>query len=205
MSRRATAFGVTNALHSANSLSVPTSIPGKFAVNGQTGAARRFAVLTATAAAIAFASAIAWAANPHFIRATATLDKVFNLVISFKEAGLGSNQLIHYLASANAIATCQCVNHGGKCPAAANKTTESGPVTGEGTFSSDKNGQINASLILSPPDPGDFSCPGNQVVEVAAVSYTNIGLEDTTTPVTASVTPSSLSAAEDIRPVANVA
>lgn len=163
-------------------------------------AKRRASLLSVTVAAIAFASAVAWAANPHFIRARATLDNDFNLTISFKEAGLGDSQLIHYIASANATATYQCVNHGGKCPQAANKTTVSGPVTGEGTFSSGKNGQINASLTLTPPDPGDFSCPGNQVVEVAAVSYTNISLEDTTTPVTASVTPSSLSAQKDICP-----
>jgi hypothetical protein len=164
-------------------------------------ARRRMAVLTATAAVIAFASAIAWAANPHFISANATLNNDLSVTIKFKEAGLGSNQLIHYLASANATATLQCVNKGGQCPQAANKINVTGPVSAEGTFSSGQNGQINQSLTLPlPAPPLGFNCPGNQVIEVAVVSYTNISLEDTTTPVTASVTPSSLSAANDVCP-----
>ena len=162
--------------------------------------AKRRMVVVATAAAIALASAVAWAANPHFISAKATLENDFSLTIKFKEAGLGSNQMIHYIASANSTATYQCVNHGGKCPQAANKTTVSGPVTGEGTFSSGKNGQITASLTLNPPDPGDFSCPGGQVMEVAAVSYSQIKLQDTTTPVETSVVPSSIAAQGNVCP-----
>jgi hypothetical protein len=101
---------------------------------------------------VAMASA-AHAVSPHFVRASADLDGA-NLVVSFKEAGLGTNQLINYTASADATATYVCVNNGGGNPSAQNKTTVSGPVTASGTFSSGKNGQVTASLTLSPPSAG---------------------------------------------------
>jgi hypothetical protein len=162
---------------------------------------RRVVLLTTIAMALAVGLGVAWAANPHFIFAKASLDKENNLVIAFKEAGLGSNQLIHYVASADSTATYQCVNHGGKCPQAANKTTVSGPVSGEATFSSGKNGQITQSLTVSPPPlPADFSCPNGQVLEVAAVTYSNITLTDTTNGIPADVTPTSLSASANVCP-----
>jgi hypothetical protein len=55
-------------------------------------------VLTGAVAAVAAATvmftATATAANPHFIFANADIDNNGNLVVSWKEAGLGDNQLI---------------------------------------------------------------------------------------------------------------
>ena len=125
----------------------------------------------------------ATAVSPHFVRADATLSGT-NLIVSFKEAGLGTNQLITYVASADATATYVCVNRGGANPSAANKTTVSGPVSATGTFSSGKNGQVTASLTLNPPGPGGFSCPPGQSLEIAEVSYTNVAVTDTTNGIT---------------------
>jgi hypothetical protein len=141
----------------------------------------------ATAVALVVALGVALAANPHFIFARVSLDNDGDLQIKFKEAGLGQNQNITYEANADATATYQCVNNGGKCPKAANKTDVAGPVSNTGTFSSGKNGQINATLTVSPPDPGDFSCPPGQNLEVAAVQYSNITLVDTTNGIIAPV------------------
>jgi hypothetical protein len=127
---------------------------------------------------VAFASP-ALATSPHFIRATAHLSGN-NLVVDFKEAGLGTNQLITYVASANATATYVCVNNGGGNPSAQNKTTVSGPVSATGTFDSGKNGQVTASLTINPPGPGGFSCPPGQSLEIAQVTYTNVSVADTT-------------------------
>ncbi|HBY92561.1 MAG: hypothetical protein M5U01_31900 [Ardenticatenaceae bacterium] len=126
----------------------------------------------------------ALAANPHFINASANLDQNGNLVVSWKEAGLGDNQLIDYTASADATATYACINGGGKHPQATNKETVSGPVSASGTFSSGKNGQITASLTVPPPDKGDFSCPPGQRLVLASVSYTNVSITDTTNGIT---------------------
>lgn len=128
----------------------------------------------------------AYADSPHFVRASASLNNDGSLTVSFKEAGLGTNQLIHYVASADATATYVCVNRGGANPSASNKTTVSGPVTASGDFSSGKNGQVSASLTLSPP-PSDISCPSGQSLQLAQVSYTSVTITDTTNNVSESV------------------
>jgi hypothetical protein len=134
--------------------------------------------------AIIMAAPSALAVSPHFVNASANLSGV-NLVVSFKEAGLGTNQLISYTASADATATYVCVNKGGANPSASNKTTVSGPVTASGTFSSGKNGNVTASLTLQPPSPpSTFSCPKGQTQQTAEVSYTNVAITDTTNGIT---------------------
>ena len=134
----------------------------------------------------AFAASAALAASPHFIRASANLNNDGTLTVSFKEAGLGTNQNIDYLAEADATATYVCVNKGGANPSAQNKTTVAGPVSETGTFSSGKNGQVTASLTIDPP-PSDISCPPGQSLQLAQVSYTNVSITDTTNGVTESI------------------
>lgn len=131
---------------------------------------------------LAFATP-AYADSPHFVRADASLSGA-NLVVSFKEAGLGTNQLITYVASADGTATYVCVNKGGGNPSAQNKTTVSGPVSATDTFNSGKNGSVTASLTLNPPGPGSFSCPKGQSRELAEAVYTNVAITDTTNNVT---------------------
>jgi hypothetical protein len=130
--------------------------------------------------ALALAAVPALADSPHFNRASATLNNSGSLVVSFKESGLGTNQLIDYVATANATADYQCWNNGGKHPKAGNKATVSGPVTADGTFGSGKNGTISQSLTLNPPDQGAFSCPAGQTLYLESVTYTDVTLEDTT-------------------------
>ena len=125
----------------------------------------------------------AHAVSPHFVSASAQLSGA-NLTVNFKEAGLGTNQLISYTASADATATYVCVNNGGSNPSASNKTTVSGPVSASGTFNSGKNGNVTASLTLNPPSAGDFSCPKGQTEAIAQVTYTNVAITDTTNGIT---------------------
>ena len=133
--------------------------------------------------ALAITASTALADSPHFIKASASLIGV-NLNVSFKEAGLGDNQLITYTASADATATYVCVNGGGSNPSAANKTTVTAPVSKTGQFSSGKNGSISASLTINPPGPGNFTCPPGQSMQLASVSYSNVAITDTTNGVT---------------------
>jgi hypothetical protein len=144
---------------------------------------RRIAILALAFMAVALIAQQALAVSPHFIFARAEISGA-NLVVSFKEAGLGTNQLITYTANADATATYVCVNRGGGNPSASNKTTVSGPVSATGTFSSGKNGQVTASLTLNPPGPGGFSCPPGQSLEIAQVVYTNVSVTDTTNGIT---------------------
>jgi hypothetical protein len=144
---------------------------------------RILVVLGAVCATAAIGVPVALAVSPHFVSASAKVSGT-NLVVSFKEAGLGDNQNINYTASATATATYVCVNRGGANPSAANKTTVTAPVSASGTFNSGKNGNISASLTLTPPGPGSFSCPPGQSLEIAQVTYTGVSITDTTNGIT---------------------
>jgi hypothetical protein len=144
---------------------------------------RMLLLFVAAFATAALAVPAALAVSPHFINASATLNANGTLTASFKEAGLGTNQLINYELTADATATYVCVNKGGANPSAQNKTTVAGPVSATGTFSSGKNGNVSASLTVSPP-PSDISCPSGQTLQLASVSYTNVAITDTTNDVT---------------------
>ena len=66
-------------------------------------------ILVAVAALVAALTltATALATNPHFINASASGPaNNGNLTVSWKEAGLGNNQLIAYVASADATGPC---------------------------------------------------------------------------------------------------
>jgi hypothetical protein len=147
---------------------------------------RMLLVLSTALATAAIAVPAALATSPHFINASGTLNANGSLTVNFKEAGLGTNQNINYLLSADGTATYVCVNNGGSNPSAQNKTTVNGPVSATGTFNSGKNGNVTASLTLNPP-PSDISCPKGQTLELASVSYTGVTLTDTTNNVSISV------------------
>src|SRR5215217_2088372 len=116
-----------------------------------------------------------FAQNPHFLRASASgPNNAGNLTVSFKIAGLGSNETITVTASANATAVYACRNNGGNFPSDPKKQTVSGPVSASGDFTSGQNGQITGSLTLSPPANTTLTCPGGQRVVLVSVSYTNV-------------------------------
>jgi hypothetical protein len=128
------------------------------------------------------------AANPHFTKANPSVGDTGNLIVSFKEAGLGKGQIVHYAVGANAIAVYACINEGGNIPQDPKKQTVTGSVPSSGDFVSGKNGQITASITSSPlPPPLDPSCPPGQKIVLACVDYSNITLIDTTNGVDAGI------------------
>ena len=144
------------------------------------------AALVMSLALLALMATAAFAQNEHFIFARASLNNNGTLTVNFKEAGLGTNQLIDYALTADATAVYVCVNRGGANPSASNKTTVAGPVIATGTFSSGKNGQVTASLTVEPPFE-DIGCPPGQSQELASVIYENVTLTDTTNDVSVSL------------------
>ncbi len=145
-------------------------------------------VSLATLLVLVLAVTTVFAADPHFISASASVTSSGNLVVSWKEAGLGDDVIINYTASANAVADWGCLNGGGKNPEASNKETVEGPVSSSGAFNSGKNGTISDSLTITPPPaPTGFSCPPGQKLVLADVSYTNVSVTDTTDGVVISV------------------
>jgi hypothetical protein len=136
-------------------------------------------IVVATAALVAtlaLGATAALADNPHFLKATASVDSSGNLICSFKEAGLGTTvTTTNITCTADATAVYACINGGGNHPKATNKETVSGPVSGGGAFPV-RNGQTTGDISVAPPGAGDFSCPNGQSLVLASVCYANVTL-----------------------------
>ena len=146
---------------------------------------RRIIVPTATLIALFALAAPAFAAAPKFHAATSSVNNDGALVVSFDERGLG-NDNVDYTLTADATALYACINRGGKHPQAANKESFEDQVSGGGSFEV-KNGRVVASLTAGPLLAPQFTCPSGQNRVLAAVSYTNVVLTDTTNNVSTSV------------------
>ncbi len=138
---------------------------------------RRITISAITMLALtSFMAVTALAQSPHFLRCSASgVNSDGTLDVSFKIAGLGSNQTLTITASADANATYGCLNKGAQCPNAANKVSVSGRVTATGTFTSGKNGQITGSLEVEPPST-TLTCPPGQKLVLISVTYTNVSV-----------------------------
>ena len=139
-----------------------------------------YAIIAAALAVALSSSSITpvLAANPHYVSATASIDRNGNLVCSFKEAGLGNTPVtVSETCSAQATALYQCFNRGGNHPQADNKEVGPTAVSASGPFTSGKNGQITGQLTVAPPSAGGFTCPGGQALFLERVSYNSITLE----------------------------
>jgi hypothetical protein len=130
--------------------------------------------------ACTLAVGVALAASPHFVSATSALSGN-TVAVSFKEAGLGANARIDYLASADVSATWACINKGGANPAASNKRSVESPVSQGSSLSSDKNGTVSGTITLpAVTQPSDFTCPPGQKTVLVEVTFANIKIEDKT-------------------------
>jgi len=149
----------------------------------------RIAILAAAAAIVAMmafgAGTASATSGAHFFSATASVADNGNLVVSFDEAGVGT-QTVNLSISGQGNATYACINGGGNHPKAANKQNVNGPVGASGNFAPTKNGRVDGSLSASPP-PSTLTCPSGQTFVLACVSYTGITLTDNTNGVTANI------------------
>jgi hypothetical protein len=139
-------------------------------------------------------------ASPHFLSASASISSTGQLLVSWKEAGLGDNQSITYSVTVTEQGQFQWFNHGGNKPQGT--PFQFGPTTDTlslGTFTSGKNGSITQSNVpvpgTPPPPSADVLAAGsgkNWTLELT-ITYSNITLTDTTNGVSTSTTPSSVS------------
>jgi len=137
---------------------------------------KKLSILTCTMIALGFMATTVRAQNPHFLSCDVSgVNSNGTLSSDFRIAGLGSNVTITVTASADATATYACLNKGQSCPNAANKSTVTGTVTAQGTFTSGKNGSVRGSLTVNPP-PNTLTCPGGQNMVLVSVDYTNVSL-----------------------------
>jgi hypothetical protein len=150
---------------------------------------RKIGILLAVFTVLTITASVALAGNAHFIgsQTGGSLQNDSSLVVNFKEAGLESGSTSTITLSATGTADYECINGGGKNPVAANKETVSDDLDTSGEFPATKNGNVVGSLTLSPPGPGDFSCPnGQRLSGPTNVSYTNVWITDDDTGATLS-------------------
>ena len=140
---------------------------------------------------LALVATAAIAGSPKFLRAPSASLGSPKVIVKWTEVGLGVADRVDYIASATAAARYQCVNRGNNCPAASNKEDVLAEVSVGGTFVVDKNGRISEALVI-PAAPATLVCPGNQVVGVVSVVFTDIRLTDVTNGVSSATNPSAL-------------
>lgn len=106
-----------------------------------------------------------------------------DLIISFREAGLGNSPAdpgtVHVEVVAAATAVYACINGGNNHPKAANKEEATGIVGGSGDFDIGKNGSASGTITLSPPAP-TLECPSGQRFVLASVTYSAVVISDDT-------------------------
>jgi hypothetical protein len=137
---------------------------------------KKLIILSCTMIALSsFMATTVRAQNPHFLSCGASgVNADGSLNVDFRIAGLGSNQTITVTASADGTAVYACLNHGQKCPSAANKSTATGTVTASGQFTSGKNGSIRGTLTVDPPANSSLTCPNGQKLVLVSVDFTNV-------------------------------
>jgi hypothetical protein len=140
---------------------------------------KKLSILSLAVIAItSFIAITVWAANPHFLRCSASgVNDDGTLNACFKIAGLGrgSVQTVNVTASATANATYACQNNGGQCPNAASKVNVQTNVSASGNFPVNKNGQATGCLTVDPPAT-TLTCPPGQDLVLVEISYTDVVL-----------------------------
>lgn len=137
---------------------------------------RTFTIALAVTAAVALLSATAAFGGSTFHSGPSfSVNNQGQLVCTGDVSGLGNvSSVTGSCSAANADATYACINNGNKNPAAANKRTVSGAVSGTSQFAV-RNGRVkDGTTTVDPPGPGDFSCPGGQTLFLTSVCYTGL-------------------------------
>ena len=137
---------------------------------------QRFLIVTLVLVGVlAFGAATASAAA-NFKSSSFSVNNQGQLVCSYDVSGLGNVSSTTGTCSGTNTAVYQCINNGGKNPAAGNKTT----VTGNTSTSEQvpvHNGRAMGSLTVDPVGPGGFTCPGGQTLYLVSSCYTNVSMD----------------------------
>jgi hypothetical protein len=132
-------------------------------------------VVTPTVTRPSFAAGGNSTSNVHFISASAALNPVPTLAVSFKIAGVGAGQTINVTAAAEANRTDACVNGGTNVPSDKKKTSTTQEVSLTQPVTATAGGNVVATFLL--PFPGSpLSCPSGQVATLFAGSWSDVSV-----------------------------
>jgi hypothetical protein len=127
------------------------------------------------ATALMLLTAVSAFAAVVFHDVSATINNQGALVVSFDASGLGNVEDALATLTADATAQWGCFNRGGNHPQASNKETVNATVEDQQTVPV-HNGRASGTLSAGAPPPGGLNCPGNQVLRLMNVTYSNIVL-----------------------------
>jgi hypothetical protein len=148
----------------------------KSAIFIREGNMRRFVILAiAVTGLLAFGAATASAAA-NFKSSSFSVNNQGQLVCSFDVSGLGNVSSTTGSCTATSTADYQCINNGGKNPAAGNKSTSTEPVGTNAPTIPVHNGRAQGSITVDPTGPGSFTCPSGQTLYLVNACYTDITL-----------------------------
>ena len=125
-------------------------------------------------AMLAFSATTASAAA-NFKSSDFSVNNQGQLVCSFDVSGLGNVSSTPGSCTATSTAVYQCINNGGKNPAAGNKHTSTGETGTEVTIPV-HNGRAQGDIPVDPAGPGTFTCPGGQTLFLVSACYSDISL-----------------------------
>ena len=148
---------------------------------------KQLSILTITMIALSgFMATTVLAQNPHYIKGpTASLDtRTGDYSVSFKEAGLGNGPVTYTLtAGAGSVFTYQCFTKSGNNPQGDPNSIDGSGLTTSTTITP-RNGQVSATITLSPDATGLDICNGKGLVlRLIGTCYKNVTLSDGTTTV----------------------
>ena len=142
---------------------------------------KHVSILTITMIGLAsFMCTTVRADSPHFVGGqTATLDtKTGDYSVSFKEAGLGSTPVTYTLAAgAGTTFTYQCFTKSNNTPQGSPNSV-SGSTDTTVTTITPRNGQVTATITVSPDQDGAGCQGGGLVLKLIAVDWDGVTLTD---------------------------
>jgi hypothetical protein len=133
---------------------------------------RRSLSATLVVAAVLAIGAAAASAAANFKSSSFSVNSAGQLVCSYDVSGLGNVSSTTGTCSGQNTAVYQCINNGGKNPAAGNKSTSTGDASTSQAVPV-HNGRATGSLIVNPVGPGSFTCPGGQTLYLVQSCYSN--------------------------------
>jgi hypothetical protein len=137
---------------------------------------RRFLILTLVVSGVLAFSAATASAAANFKSSSFSVNNQGQLVCSYDVSGLGNVSSTLGTCGGTSTAVYQCINNGGKNPAAGNKSTSTGDV-GTSQQVPVHNGRASGSLTVNPAGPGGFTCPSGQTLYLVSSCYTNVSMD----------------------------
>jgi hypothetical protein len=147
---------------------------------------KKLSILTLTMIALGFMATTARAQSPHFIKGpTASFNTTTGeYCVSFKEAGLGSTAVTYIITAGEGTTfTYQCFTKSGNNPQGSPNGISGSGETHQETITP-HNGQISATVCITPEQDGASCQGGGLVLRLIGADWDNVTFFDSGTQTT---------------------